>query len=321
MKKAFTANKKGGGLLGNYQLFILISLVLLTIVVVAMGIIWRKKFRTMHGMIISMFFGMNVGLTVGVLFGVTYQGNLFHSTILSLAIGVLAGSVCGLCFGLLSVLEGLMAGLMGGMMGAMLGEMIRVEQSFSLIQLFLFLTGCTIFIMGVLKNPKNAQVTTKRWILKPIVLSILLSVYIIVGNSLAENFENFSSADSLNGHHPPSYTSTDDTAAEKQVIVIEADEMKYSTNQIVVEKNRTVHLTFSNRDQIDHYVEINAPVLPIDNESIHHQGTEYNRTLLHAEPNNTVTSTFTPTEPGTYEFVCTVPGHKESGMVGRLIVR
>lgn len=30
--------------------------------------------------------------------------------------------------------------------------------------------------------------------------------------------------------------------------------------------------------------------------------------------------TFTPTEAGTYEFVCTVPGHKEAGMTGTLIV-
>jgi uncharacterized cupredoxin-like copper-binding protein len=30
---------------------------------------------------------------------------------------------------------------------------------------------------------------------------------------------------------------------------------------------------------------------------------------------------FTPTKPGTYEFICTVPGHKEAGMVGALIVK
>lgn len=307
--------------MGYYQLFVLISLALLTMVVVAMGIIWRKQFRTMHGMIISMFFGMNVGLTVGILIGVTYQGNLFYSTILSLAIGVLAGSVCGLCFGLLSVLEGLMAGLMGGMMGAMLGEMIRVEQSFSLIQLFLIFSGCTIFVMGILKNPKDAQVSTKRWLLKPVVLFILLGVYIIVGNSLAEDYRGFINADSLNSHHSPSNTSTDDIAAKKQFIVIEADEMKYSIDQVIVEKNRAVHLTLSNRDQVEHSVEIKAPVLPINNESIHHPWTKSNRILLRAEPNKTETSTFTPTEPGAYEFVCTVPGHKQSGMVGRLIVR
>jgi uncharacterized cupredoxin-like copper-binding protein len=32
------------------------------------------------------------------------------------------------------------------------------------------------------------------------------------------------------------------------------------------------------------------------------------------------TAEFTPTKPGTYEFFCTVPGHKEAGMVGTLVV-
>jgi uncharacterized cupredoxin-like copper-binding protein len=30
---------------------------------------------------------------------------------------------------------------------------------------------------------------------------------------------------------------------------------------------------------------------------------------------------FTPTKPGTYEFFCTVAGHKEAGMVGTLVVK
>jgi uncharacterized cupredoxin-like copper-binding protein len=30
---------------------------------------------------------------------------------------------------------------------------------------------------------------------------------------------------------------------------------------------------------------------------------------------------FVPTKPGTFEFFCAVPGHKEAGMVGTLIVR
>jgi uncharacterized cupredoxin-like copper-binding protein len=35
----------------------------------------------------------------------------------------------------------------------------------------------------------------------------------------------------------------------------------------------------------------------------------------------TVSVTFTPTKPGTYEFYCAVAGHKEAGMVGTLVVR
>lgn len=40
----------------------------------------------------------------------------------------------------------------------------------------------------------------------------------------------------------------------------------------------------------------------------------------HAEPGTTATVLFTPTEAGVFEFACTIPGHKEAGMVGKLVV-
>jgi uncharacterized cupredoxin-like copper-binding protein len=44
--------------------------------------------------------------------------------------------------------------------------------------------------------------------------------------------------------------------------------------------------------------------------------------VLHvaAEPGATGHMTFTPTKSGTYEFYCTVPGHKDAGMVGTMTV-
>lgn len=41
---------------------------------------------------------------------------------------------------------------------------------------------------------------------------------------------------------------------------------------------------------------------------------------VHTGGGEEVTVTFTPTEPGVYEFYCSVPGHREEGMIGTLIV-
>ena len=41
---------------------------------------------------------------------------------------------------------------------------------------------------------------------------------------------------------------------------------------------------------------------------------------VHTGSGEEVTVTFTPTEPGVYEFYCSVPGHREEGMIGALIV-
>ena len=40
----------------------------------------------------------------------------------------------------------------------------------------------------------------------------------------------------------------------------------------------------------------------------------------HAEPGTSTTVLFTPTQTGEYEFECTIPGHREAGMVGKVIV-
>jgi plastocyanin len=39
-----------------------------------------------------------------------------------------------------------------------------------------------------------------------------------------------------------------------------------------------------------------------------------------AKPGQTVTLEFTPSAKGSYEYVCTIPGHKEAGMKGTIVV-
>jgi uncharacterized cupredoxin-like copper-binding protein len=54
----------------------------------------------------------------------------------------------------------------------------------------------------------------------------------------------------------------------------------------------------------------------------HDMGDEVGPLDLHvgAAANGSGTIEFTPSQPGTYEFFCTVAGHKEAGMVGSLVV-
>ncbi|MCC6176356.1 MAG: cupredoxin domain-containing protein [Chloroflexi bacterium] len=41
---------------------------------------------------------------------------------------------------------------------------------------------------------------------------------------------------------------------------------------------------------------------------------------VHAQPRATVQKTVTFDRPGTYEYDCTIPGHKEAGMKGKIVV-
>lgn len=49
----------------------------------------------------------------------------------------------------------------------------------------------------------------------------------------------------------------------------------------------------------------------------HHSSSEIH---IHSQPSQQETITFIPEESGTFKFICTIPGHKESGMSGELKV-
>lgn len=307
--------------MGYYQMFILASLTLLTLIIVILARRSKKIFNPMQGMVTSMFFGMNIGLTVGVLFGVTFQGNLFLSTILSMTIGMLAGLLCGSYFGILSILEGLMSGLMGGMMGAMLGEMINEEQSLALIRMFLLLSITSIFLFALLPNKKNQKIHNKIWILKPFLLAICIAFYFVGGVSLAEKQISSISKDSSLEHHNHSKSEANIIKNASQVITIQAKNMKYSITEIFIEKNQPVTFVLENVDNIEHDIEMKIPTMNSDNETKHNNGPDENVIHLHSAPKNTQLLSFTPNVSGVYEFICTVPGHKEFGMIGQVIVK
>jgi plastocyanin len=271
----------------------------------------------MSGMIVSMFLGMNVGLTAGVTFGVVYQGDLFLSTILGMVFGILSGSFCGICFGLLSTLEGLMSGLMGGMMGAMFGEMVAVEQANVFIKIFLLILMCTIFLLIILTTPNKETIKNRGWFLKPVSTLLLSGLVIFLGNSLS--MEKAESKSISHDHEQDTYNDSEPQKDKK--IVIETSGMNYSPEEVVVEKNMSITLVLKNSDQIEHDIEIKGASFNVMSKSTHQHDVKENVIHLHAEPQTTSNITFTINEVGVYEFYCTIPGHKENGMIGQFVVQ
>jgi uncharacterized cupredoxin-like copper-binding protein len=272
----------------------------------------------MTGMIISMFLGMNVGLTAGVTFGIVHQGDLFLSTLLGMAFGTIAGSLCGICFGLLSFIEGLMSGLMGGMMGAMLGEMIAVEQANVFIKIFLLLSICTIFLLIILSTSKKDTINGIEGLLKPLLTSLLIGCVLFLGNSL--NMENAESKSIPHNHEQDVYDATEKQTEIKK-FVIETSDLSYSPQKVVVEKNTPITIELKNSDQIEHDIEIKDASFNMVSESTHLHENAENVIHLHAKPQTTSEITFSINEVGTYEFYCTISGHKENGMVGQFVVK
>lgn len=108
-------------------------------------------------------------------------------------------------------------------------------------------------------------------------------------------------------------------------LTLTATTMKFEPATIEVQANQPVELTFNNTDVLDHdfsIMEIPVTGTSEDSEDVAgHAMAEEPDLHIAVAVGKSGTLDFTPTTPGTYEFWCTVAGHKESGMVGTLVVK
>ncbi len=88
-------------------------------------------------------------------------------------------------------------------------------------------------------------------------------------------------------------------------VTVTGTEFKYDPSTINATPGQTINLTFKNTGSVQHTV-----VLPQAN------------VKLTVDPGKSVNQTFTaPAQAGTYQFECDIPGHKEAGMTGQLVVK
>ncbi len=81
-----------------------------------------------------------------------------------------------------------------------------------------------------------------------------------------------------------------------------ADEFSFSPARIEVPVGETVNVVLVNEGQLPH--DLTIPSLGFS---------------ISAAPGATVSGALTVERPGTYPFVCTVPGHRAAGMIGTLV--
>jgi uncharacterized cupredoxin-like copper-binding protein len=99
---------------------------------------------------------------------------------------------------------------------------------------------------------------------------------------------------------PVSTASSGNIAAD---VTLTSDAMRFEQTQITLSANESTTLLLANRDMFAHAFDIDALDIHI------------------AMPRHSqVPVTFDALEPGTYTFYCGIPGHRDAGMVGTLVV-
>jgi magnesium-transporting ATPase (P-type) len=106
---------------------------------------------------------------------------------------------------------------------------------------------------------------------------------------------------------------------------ITTSQLEYTPEVLVVEVDRPVRLTFVNDSALTHdFSVIDIEVVQpdtVEDDHTHEMDGAMPDLHMAASAGQTATLEFTPTQAGTYEFYCTVEGHKDAGMVGTLIVK
>ena len=105
------------------------------------------------------------------------------------------------------------------------------------------------------------------------------------------------------------------------------DLVTFDPPQITVEARKLVRLAVDNRESASPH-DFTISVIPVSGvrseggEAAGGHGGHMQENALHMalEGKTSGVLEFTPTEPGEYEFVCTVIGHAEAGMRGKLVV-
>lgn len=127
-------------------------------------------------------------------------------------------------------------------------------------------------------------------------------------------------------------TAAEPTAVPPVELTLVATDIAYDTNRFEVTAGRPVRLTMRNEGVLEHDFSImkmphTGEVMTIGME-MEGEDMDHDMSNMTEEPDIHVaapqamqnTIEFTPSEPGEYEFQCTVSGHKEAGMTGVLVV-
>ena len=109
-------------------------------------------------------------------------------------------------------------------------------------------------------------------------------------------------------------------------VTVEATDFAYNPVTITVPSGQPVTLTMKNMGAVEHDFVVDqinvSNVEASDSGPAEHHQMEQAEYDLHffAKAGESAVLRFTPLQPGTYEILCSIAGHKEAGMIGKLIV-
>lgn len=117
-----------------------------------------------------------------------------------------------------------------------------------------------------------------------------------------------------------------DEGSPVETLTIVAEDTKFSPETITIKSGEKVTFELQNNDSVEHDFQVDkldVDVIAGGMDEVEHDGDGHGggKLAMHTGGHESMSITFTANEPGRYEFYCTIPGHRDSGMVGTLTVQ
>jgi len=113
------------------------------------------------------------------------------------------------------------------------------------------------------------------------------------------------------------------TNAEPTVVIdVSLKNLRFTPNRMEVAAGQTVRINVANMDGTEHDMLVEGLRIEKVGDAMgaHHAGATADMLVVHTMANENGSITFRTEQKGTYRFYCTLPGHKDAGMVGEMTV-
>lgn len=106
------------------------------------------------------------------------------------------------------------------------------------------------------------------------------------------------------------------------VIDVSIKNLRFTPATVDVPAGKTVRINVTNQDATEHDLLVQGIHIEKIGEATgaHHAGATPDMLVVHVTASGDGSITFHTDEKGTFAFYCTIPGHKEAGMVGKMTV-
>lgn len=107
-------------------------------------------------------------------------------------------------------------------------------------------------------------------------------------------------------------------------VTVLAEDVKFVPDEMTIRAGQVVTITLRNDDTIEHDLQVDdLSIERIDGGDMagDHEGAGEDVLAVHTLAGESASLTFRTEQKGTFDFYCTIPGHKEAGMVGELTVQ